>query len=527
MKNRDRDNLNDSFGKIKEGYFSLNQIEKYFRKKDHHKTHQVLSDKTGADLDFQELFMFLDRTTSKVGQQYFYNKLRTIPIRDANKTKVKEEIIHLLTERPDFRLDVQVELSKLKNDKSFYINSLFQEEHIEPPKWFILIKFLSFTSIASFILMFFNAHLFFVFLAAFIFNLGVHYWNKNNLYPYLASLPQLLKLHKVAKVLFHNSNFKKLDPNLKEPLITISKLKGRMFLFRLEAGVQGDFETIFWAFLELFKIAFLVEPLLLFGVLKVLDKKRDEVESIFEFVGEIDSLVSIASLRSGLNVYCHPEIVDENVKMKTESIYHPLIKECVTNGIYLNDKSVLLTGSNMSGKTSFIRAIGINVLTGLTINTCFAKQFFMPWLKMYSAIRISDDLLNDKSYYFEEVLSIKEMINNSRSPEANLFLLDEIFKGTNTIERIAAGKAVSSYLSQNNNTVFVSTHDIELADLLSEEYDLYHFSEKVDEQTVAFDYKIKTGKLKNRNAIKILEVNDYPKSIISEAIAITKALDKG
>lgn len=527
MKNKNINELNSSFGKIKDDYFNFNQIEKYFKKKGHANAHQIVSDKTCADLDVQELFMFLDRTTSKVGQQFLYNKLRTIPFREDEAIKVKEEIIYLLTQRPDFRLDVQIQLSKLKNDKSFYISSLFQEDHIEPPKWFILIKLLSFTSIVSFILMFFNAHLFFVFLATFVFNLGVHYWNKNNLYPYLACLPQLLKLQQVAKVLFNNSNFKKLNPNLEKPLSTISKLKSKMFLFRLEAGVQGDFETIFWAFLELFKIAFLMEPLLLFGVLEVLDKKRHEVESIFDFVGEVDSLVSITSLRSALNVYCHPKIVDENVKMKTESIYHPLIKECVSNSIYLNDKSVLLTGSNMSGKTSFIRAIGINVLTGLTLNTCFAEQFSMPWLKLYSAIRISDDLLNDKSYYFEEVISIKEMIDNSRTPEANLFLLDEIFKGTNTIERIAAGKAVLSYLSQNNNTVFVSTHDIELADLLLDEYDLYHFSEKVDEQTVAFDYKIKTGKLKNRNAIKILEVNNYPESIISEAIAIARVLDKG
>ena len=71
MKNKDKDKLNDLFGKVKEDYFSFNQIEKYFRNKDDHKSHQVLSDKTSADLDFQELFMFLDRTTSKVGQQYF------------------------------------------------------------------------------------------------------------------------------------------------------------------------------------------------------------------------------------------------------------------------------------------------------------------------------------------------------------------------------------------------------------------------------------------------------------------------
>jgi DNA mismatch repair ATPase MutS len=118
------------------------------------------------------------------------------------------------------------------------------------------------------------------------------------------------------------------------------------------------------------------------------------------------------------------------------------------------------------------------------------------------------------------------MIDKSINGKPNLFLLDEIFKGTNTIERISAGKAVLSYLTNNDNVVFVSTHDIELADLLKEEYDLYHFSEKVDNKTVDFDYKLKEGKLKNRNAIKILQMNDYPESVIREAIELSKTLDK-
>ena len=108
----------------------------------------------------------------------------------------------------------------------------------------------------------------------------------------------------------------------------------------------------------------------------------------------------------------------------------------------------------------------------------------------------------------------------------NLFLLDEIFKGTNTVERISAGKAVLSALTKENNLVFVSTHDIELADLLKDEYELYHFSEKVNHKTVDFDYKLKDGKLKNRNAIRILQINDYPESIIAEAIALAKQLDE-
>ena len=149
----------------------------------------------------------------------------------------------------------------------------------------------------------------------------------------------------------------------------------------------------------------------------------------------------------------------------------------------------------------------------------------MPRMRVFSAIRISDDLMNDKSYYFEEVLTIKEMLDKSDDENLNLFLLDEIFKGTNTVERISAGKAVLSSLNNDRNIVFVSTHDIELADLLKDEYDLYHFSEIVSNKTVDFDYKLKNGKLKNRNAIRILQINDYPEGIINEAIELSKKLD--
>ena len=180
----------------------------------------------------------------------------------------------------------------------------------------------------------------------------------------------------------------------------------------------------------------------------------------------------------------------------------------------------------MSGKTSFIRTIGINTITGQTINTCFADEFSLSKMNIFSAIRISDDLMNDKSYYFEEVLTIKSMIDNSANGKTNLFLLDEIFKGTNTIERISAGKAVLSAISKENNIVFVSTHDIELADLLKNEYELYHFSEIVDHKSVDFDYKLKEGKLKDRNAIRILQINDYPEELIQEAIEISKELDR-
>ena len=523
-KKRDKEKLLKAFGIIKDDSFHFEQIEKYFLKKDNSAAYQILNDKTCNDLDFQELFMFIDRTNSKIGQQFLYNKLRTIP-QQSNKILAYEKLITLMSENSDFRLNIQTQLSKLNNSDAFYISALFQEEHIKSPKWFFMIRLLSFTSLLSLAMLFFNPKMAFILFGVFIVNLVIHYWNKKNLYQYLNSLPQLLRLNTVAQELYKNDLFKEINPNLPKSISILNKVRNRMLFFRMELKMEGDLQAIFWGLFEFFKITFLLEPLLLFGVLRHLDTKRKEIEEIFHFVGEIDSLISIASLRRGLDKYCFPEIIQKQKTLIVNKVYHPLIPDCVKNNIHVDGKSILLTGSNMSGKTSFIRTIAINAITGLTLNTCFAEQFSMPRFRVYSAIRINDDLINDKSYYFEEVLTIKKMIDKSINGNPNLFLLDEIFKGTNTVERISAGKAVLSFLTKAENIVFVSTHDIELADLLKDEYELYHFSEKVDNKTVDFDYKLKEGKLKNRNAIRILEINDYPKDIIKEAIEISKELE--
>ena len=524
-KKKDIERLKSSFGELKDDNFNFENIERYFLSKDNSECFHVLSDKTCNDLDFEELFMFVDRTCSKVGQQYLYNILRTVPS-DSKHIDLNEKIIDELTNKFDFRIKTQRLLEKLNNNDAYYISSLFQEDYLKPPKWFFVFRLLSFTSLLSLILLIVNPKLIIVFIGVFIVNLVIHYWNKKNLYQYLDSIPQLIRLNRVASQLHNEETFKELKPDLANSIKIIDQVRNKMSFFQLEAKMLGDLEVLFWAILELFKIAFLLEPLLLFGVLKQLNTKKTEIEEVFCFVGQVDSLISIANLRAGLKSYCLPIIDNKETSVSTSNIYHPLINDCVPNSIDVNSKSVLLTGSNMSGKTTFIRTIGINIITGLALNTCFAESIRIPRIRIFSAIRISDDLMNDKSYYFEEVLTIKEMIDNSENIKPNLFLLDEIFKGTNTIERISAGKAVLSALSKNNNIVFVSTHDIELTGMLTDEYELYHFSEFVDDKNVDFDYKIKEGKLKNRNAIRILQINDYPDNVIKEAIEISKKLDK-
>mgnify|MGYP000657510206 CR=1 FL=1 len=392
--------LQSSFGKPKDESFDFESIEKYFRKKDNNQAHQILSDKTCVDLDFDDLFMLLDRTHSPIGQQYLYNDLRTIKINE-KQMDLNEEIIDELLANTEFRISNQKQLERLHHKDAYFIRSLFQEKHIHPPRWFFAIRVLSLAALGSLILSFFNSIFLMVLLGVFCVNFVIHYWNKNNLAQYVSSIPQLLILHNVASHLYANPLLKRIDPHLSKSIKLVNEVKNRMIFFKLEAKLQGEFEIIAWFLFEIFKTMFLLEPLLLFGVLKRLDHKREEVENIFAFVGHIDMLISIASLRSGAETFCKPSI-DSQSHIVAEDLSHPLIFNCTTNSIEISEKSILLTGSNMSGKTSFIRAIGLNVITGLTINTCFAKSMKFPLLKVFSAIRISDDLMNDKSYTQQE-----------------------------------------------------------------------------------------------------------------------------
>ncbi|RLD42870.1 MAG: DNA mismatch repair protein MutS, partial [Bacteroidetes bacterium] len=306
--------LAKSFGMVRDKDYYFELIEKYFRNKDNTDSFQVLSDKTCNDLDFEELFMFLDRTNSKVGQQYLYHKLRNIPT-DSAGLELREKIIKKLTEETEFRINIQRQLEQLNKDDAYYIASLFQEELKKPPKWFFVIRILAFTSLLSIVLLPFNPQMIFVLIGIFIINLGIHYWNKRNLYEYVGSIPNLLRLNGLALKLYKESIFYELNPKLKESINIINQVRNRMSFFQLETKFQSNFEVAFWLLLELFKTLFLLEPLLLFGVLKRLDTKREQIEDVFCFVGEIDSLLSIASLRYGLGKFCLPTISETNISV--------------------------------------------------------------------------------------------------------------------------------------------------------------------------------------------------------------------
>jgi DNA mismatch repair ATPase MutS len=142
-----------------------------------------------------------------------------------------------------------------------------------------------------------------------------------------------------------------------------------------------------------------------------------------------------------------------------------------------------------------------------------------------STISRRDDIQYGKSYYYVEIETILEFITAADTHVRYLFLIDEILRGTNTVERLAASSSVLKYLGERG-LVLVTTHDIELEYMLDEKYRMFHFQEQIKDNRHFFDYKINSGSCRSRNAIKLLELTGYPVEVTSEAHEIALMLNK-
>jgi hypothetical protein len=520
-KKKNIERIREEWGKPKTDSFYFENIRRYADTVKENPFHR-LTKQTVEDIDFYGLFAFIDRTTSKIGQQFLFKKV----IEPKNDTCYKsEELIDLFSKNQELREEIQLELLKLNNDDAYYIPSLLKDELLKKPKWFSLL-IIDIVIVICLVMLSFKYPVFLIFLLVpMIVNMVLHYWNKGNTSQYSKSFTHLNILIEVSGKLISKGDFPFGLP-VKASILNLKSFQRKTSLIYTDQGngVQSELTQLVHYFIDYIKALFLIEVFTLYSVLKELENKKSSIIALFNYVGNIDTVISVASLRAGSLKTCKPIFMPERKEIIMKKIYHPLIEDCVKNDLTISGKSILITGSNMSGKSSFLRTFTINSILAQTIHTCFADEYISPSVKQFSSIRIDDNLFEGKSYYFQEVDTIGSLIKEAQLTGQKLFVLDEVFKGTNTIERIAAAKSILSYLNQSNNIVIVSTHDIELAGMLEQEYDLYHFTETVENNELHFDHTIKSGQLKTRNAIKILELSEYPEEIIAEAREISLAL---
>lgn len=235
----------------------------------------------------------------------------------------------------------------------------------------------------------------------------------------------------------------------------------------------------------------------------------DKIENWLLNIGYVEELMSLAVLLHIDEDTTLPTINPSGTKIEAQGLGHPLISKDVrvNNDLSMKDNIFIITGSNMSGKTTFLRTIGINLVLAYVGAPVFSKKMECSLLDIYTSMRITDDLKNGISTFYGELIRIKEIIEGANSNKNMIFLIDEIFRGTNSKDRITGADAVIRNLSKAGVIGALTTHDIELCSL-SEQSGIknYHFSEYYRENKIYFDYKLKSGKSNTTNAKYLMRI---------------------
>ncbi len=496
---------------------TLERISNYFRR--HHKEGQI-DDITWNDLSMDEVFKKVNYTYSSAGEEYLYYTLRT-PIFNGEELDYREKQIKYWREHPDERVELQVLLAELGYSGKYsiydYLDNLGLLGNRSNLKHYIVILLF----IPMIILSIFEPTKGLLGIAVLvIYNFTTYFKEKNEIDPYIVSFSYVMRLLSCADKIcrLKDNGFEAEKIRLDDSRKKLSHFRRGAF-WLMSAGRMSGSGSPLDILLDYMRMMLHLDLIKFNSMLSEVRKNIRDVDNMLEVVGYLETIIAVGSYREALGAWCIPEQGD---MLDAEAMIHPLIEDAVPNSIKA-DKGILLTGSNASGKSTFLKTVAINAIFAQTIHTCLAKKYKSPYYHIYSSMALKDDLGNGESYYIVEIKSIKRILDKSREVKGNvLCFVDEVLRGTNTVERIAASTQILRCLAAENATCFAATHDIELAELLSDAYDNYHFEEEIVDGDVCFSYQIKQGKATTRNAIKLLSVMGYDESVIGEAEAMSE-----
>jgi hypothetical protein len=229
-----------------------------------------------------------------------------------------------------------------------------------------------------------------------------------------------------------------------------------------------------------------------------------------EVLGTMEALSSVASVYFDHPDWALPAISGEAPSIFASQLGHPLIDDRICNDLdpIRRGQVLLVTGSNMSGKSTLLRTVGISLVLAYAGAPVCAREFCCGIYEIYTSMRVRDDLERKISSFYAELIRIKRIVDATKSGRPVFFLLDEIFKGTNSRDRHTGAKLLIMQLSRQGALGIVSTHDLELADLAKEEHRIrnYHFREYYRDNHIYFDYKLRPGVATTRNAIYLMRM---------------------
>lgn len=471
---------------------------------------------TWEDLGMDLVFADMNQTQSAAGQEYLYYLLHT-PVQTEAEFGNMEAQIAWLGEQAEERKKMQLILHKIGRTNKYsiyeyldFLNRLGNRNYGKV----LLMNLAVLLSLLGFLV---NAGVgVLCLISVCCFNIGTYLKDKREIEPFLVSFQYIFRMlagaERLCKV--EAPVFAQEQDRLRKLGSAFGKMKrSARWGMRTMDGSGNPLEVLFAYINMIFHW-----DILAFSVMlnQLLDKKQ-EVDEMVSCVGRIDAMIAVASYRRYLGSWCVPQLTQEKSALEIRNLYHPLLSEPVKNSIRA-EKGVLLTGSNASGKSTFLKAAAISALLAQTIHTCPADRYEGRYYRIFSSMALRDNISGGESYYIVEIKALKRVLDAAKE-EGNpiLCFVDEVLRGTNTVERIAAGAQILKSLHRPDLVCFAATHDIELTDLLEGEYDNYHFEEEIRDGDIVFPYELLQGKAATRNAIRLLSMMGYEESLTEEA----------
>ena len=481
-----------------------------------------LDDITWNDLGMDELFKRMDYTFSASGEEYLYYTLRTLK-RDHESLLHLEDVVVFFDGHADERVQVQFAMNQLGHMGKYslydYLDNLdMLGERSNKKNIFFDLLFLP---LVGMLWVNFSMGILGI-VVLIIYNILSYFKEKGEIDPYITSFSYIMRLMGAAEIL----------EKISVPVCGEEWDKLR----RYRKSLRGMQKNSYWVMspfrgnssgnipeilMDYIRMVFHADLIKFNSMLKFLRGHVEDVDGMLKCTGYVETAIAIGAFRRSLqNGFCVPEFTQEaEDAIQMTAGYHPLLEAPVKNSISVG-KGVLLTGSNASGKSTFLKTAAINAILAQTIHTCAAESYKTPFFYVYSSMALRDDLAGGESYYIVEIKALKRILDTAKNGKKPvLCFVDEVLRGTNTVERIAASTQILKSLSGRGILCFAATHDIELTELLCAEFDNYHFEEDVRDGDVCFNYKLQAGKATTRNAIRLLELIGYDSEIIERATA--------
>ena len=465
-----------------------------------------VDDVTWADLDMDEVFRRIDSTQSAVGSEVLYAMLRETGLPEHALSRRARRIARLQSDERA-RLAVQRALSAA-GTRRFHgaIRYLFGSGFAMPPHagLYLLLGLLPIAWVLAGLL---YTPLFFGLAFSFALNLVVYYRTELRWKSEVCAVRHVASLLECARRLT-KSRPDGFEAEVDEIAALAAPLKGLRRLcsvLAMEAPGAIDFLT------DYVKILFLSDMICLCAIVRQMEKHADELRRLYALIGELDACAALAALRETSPTWCEP-VFHESLEVSAQGLVHPLVSNAVPNKVVWRG-GVVVTGSNASGKSTFAKAVAVNAILAQTTFTCFARAFSLCRGRVMTSMAARDSLARGESTFVAELRSLWRLLDAREG--VVLCFLDEILRGTNTAERIAASAAVLQALNAGKRLVMAATHDAELTRMPG--FDNWHFEERIEAGGVTFPYRLLPGPAKGHTAIALMRQLGFDEAIVRRA----------